>query len=362
VKKILLISNKVMHYRVSVYNYFYKRFKDYSYEFIVRSNRLHTRNMNSILFDFKEIEFKIGKYIREIERIKPNIIILFLHLKEPVYWFLVHWLKYKNIPFVYWNKAINYDDQNNRIKNFLFHYMHNRADAIILYSETEKENIKKKNWKKLFYANNTVNFEDFPTIKETKKEIKNEFKIDFERVVLFTGRMDIGGGRKKIDHLIRIFTELEREDIGLVIVGSGYNEKIDKMIKKKKNIRYLGEIHDPKNIQISKIFKMADVFSIPGHIGLGINQAMFLGLPVVTEEGDQPPEINYLIDGKTGFIVKNNDVNALKEKILYIIDNKEFREKLSKNARKHILKVASIENMFNTFKKSCDKVIKDQKK
>lgn len=351
-----------MHYRVSVYNYLYKRFKNYKYEFIVRSDKLHTRNMNSILFDFKEIEFKIGKYIREIERIKPNIVILFLHLKEPIYWFLVHWLKYKNIPFVYWNKAINYDDPNNRIKNFLFHYMHSRADAIILYSEIEKENIKKKNWKKLFYANNTINFEDWPTIKETKKEIKNEFKIDFERVVLFTGRMDIGGGRKKIDHLIKIFNELEREDVGLVIVGSGYNEKTDKMVKKKKNIRYLGEIHDPKNIQISKIFKMADVFSIPGHIGLGINQAMFWGLPVVTEEGDQPPEINYLLNGKTGFIVRNNDVDALKEKILYIIDNNEFRQQLSKNARKHIIKVASVENMFNTFKKCCDKVIKVQNK
>lgn len=358
-KKVLLISNKVMHYRVSVYNYFYKRFKDYGYEFIVRSDRLHIGNMNSILFDFKEIKFKIGKYKREIERVKPNIVILFLHLKNPIYWFLVHWLKYKNIPFVYWNKAINYDDQKNRIKNFLFHYMHNRADAIILYSEIEKENVKKKNWKKLFYANNTINFEDFPTIKETKKEIKSEFKIEFEKVVLFTGRMDIGGGRKKLDHLIKIFNEIGREDIGLVIVGSGFDEKVDKTIKKNKNIRCLGEIHDPENIQISKIFKMADVFSIPGHIGLGINQAMFWGLPVVTEEGGQPPEINYLLDGKTGFIVKNNDVDALKKKILYIIDNNEFRQQLSENSRKHILKVASIENMFNAFKDSCDKVSKD---
>ena len=67
------------------------------------------------------------------------------------------------------------------------------------------------------------------------------------------------------------------------------------------NTRYLGEVHDPENRQISRIFKMADVCSIPGHVGLGLNQAFFWGLPMVTERGNQPPEIEYLRDGENGF-------------------------------------------------------------
>jgi glycosyltransferase involved in cell wall biosynthesis len=123
------------------------------------------------------------------------------------------------------------------------------------------------------------------------------------------------------------------------------------------NVINLGEVHDPQNIKISKIFKMADIFSIPGHIGLGINQAMYWNLPVVTEDGGQPPEIHYLIDGKTGYLVKDNDIEELKNKILYLIDNEKIRLEFGNNAHRHILKVASIENMYEAFYNSFHSVL-----
>ncbi len=351
-KKILLVSNKVMHYRVSVYNYFYKRFLDEGYEFTVGTNNIQGINQNEVLFDYRELEFSFFKYAKEINKIKPDAVIIFLHLKEKLYWSLVHWLKFKGIPVIYWNKAINYDAAGSRFRKSLFNHMHTVSNAIILYSETEKAHIQEKNHHKLFFANNTVNFDDYPEIKETKKAIKKELGIPFEHVVLFTGRMKTSGGRKKVDHLIHIFNKLERDDVGLVIVGSGFSDEFAGMITKE-NVIYLGEIHDPENRQISKIFKMADIFCIPGHIGLGINQAMYWGLPVVTEDGGQPPEINYLIDGKTGFLVGNNDVESLKEKLLYLIDNEPIRRDFGERARKRILDVASIDNMFQAFKDSC---------
>ena len=82
-----------------------------------------------------------------------------------------------------------------------------------------------------------------------------------------------------------------------------------------RNTRYLGEVHDPDNRQISRIFKAADICSIPGHVGLGLNQAFYWGLPMVTEEGGQPPEVAYLVNGRNGFMVPANDVKALREKI-----------------------------------------------
>ena len=57
---------------------------------------------------------------------------------------------------------------------------------------------------------------------------------------------------------------------------------------------------------------MADVFAIPGHVGLGLNQAFYFGLPVVTEEGKHPPEIAYLKPGRNGFMVPENDLAALR--------------------------------------------------
>ena len=270
---------------------------------------------------------------------------------------MAHWLKLKKIPVIYWNKAINYDAPESWFRNGMFYHMHTLSDAIILYSESETMNVRKKNRGKLFFANNTINFKDFPEITESKEAIKEELGVPFKHVVLFTGRMETSGGRKKVDHLIDIFNQLERDDVGLVIVGSGFSESFKAMIKKK-NVIYLGEVHDPENKKISKIFKMADIFSIPGHIGLGINQAMYWKLPVVTEEGGQPPEISYLLDGETGYLVKNNDIEELKNKILLLVDNEKLRLQFGEKAYRHILKVASIENMYAAFKNSVNSVSK----
>jgi glycosyltransferase involved in cell wall biosynthesis len=116
-----------------------------------------------------------------------------------------------------------------------------------------------------------------------------------------------------------------------------------------RNTLYLGQVHDPENVRISKIFKMADVFSIPGHIGLGINQALYFELPVVTEDGGQPPEINCLISGRNGFLVPENDMDELKKKILYLVENEDTRRIFGINAKNDILEHGSVENMFSGF-------------
>ena len=356
-KKLLLISNKVMHYRVSVYNYFYRRFKDFGWEFIVRSNELQKQNTHPIEFDFKEIEFKFSKYKKEIEEINPDVVIIFLHLKDRIMWPLTHWLKLKKVPIAFWTKGLNLDDPNNKLSYLMYKYMHRIFDGIILYSDHEKKYITPKHHHKIFVANNTINFGDFPHISETKEQIKKEFGVPFEKIVLSVGRMDEGGGRKKIHHLIEIFNDIKRRRFGLVIVGSGMTPSMLKKMNKNNTV-YLGEIHDPNNVQISKIFTMADIFSTPGHVGLGLNQAFYWGLPVVTEEGGQPPEIHYLINGRNGFIVPNNDLTELKGKILYLLEHDEVRKEFAVSARNDILKNASVNNMFMGFKNCIDSLTK----
>jgi glycosyltransferase involved in cell wall biosynthesis len=355
-KRVLLITNRVMHYRVPVYNYFYRKFKESGWEFIVRSNGLQKENPHPVEFDFKEIEFKFRKYQQEIQRMNPHVVILFLHLKDLIIWPLVHWLKLKGIPIINWNKGANLDAPNSRLRYHLFNYIHGKCDGIILYSSHEVQHIKEENRHKIFVANNTVNFEDFPEIRESKEEIKEALNIPFEKVVLSVGRMDVGGQRKKLHHLIETFREIEMNGVGLVIVGSGVNNGLLSKMNRENTV-YLGEIYDPQNIQISKIFKMADLFSIPGHVGLGLVQAFYWGLPVVTEDGLQPPEIHYLINGRNGFIVPNNDLGELKKKIMYLLENDEKRREFSRHAREDILENASVHNMFMGFKNCVDSLL-----
>ena len=73
-----------------------------------------------------------------------------------------------------------------------------------------------------------------------------------------------------------------------------------------------------KSKQISEVFKASDVFVMPGHVGLAANQAFYWGLPLITEEGHHPPEIQYLKDGANGFIVPENDLSAFTERMLFL--------------------------------------------
>lgn len=347
-RRILLISNRVMHYRVSVYNYFWRRFREHEWDFIVLSNELQGQNLNQPLFELVERPFDFFKYRKEIRRINPDAVILFLHLKDRIQWPLIHWLKLSGIPVALWTKARNLDDPDNRLRNVFFDYLHQISDGLILYTSSLRRFIPERHNSKVFVANNTINFEDFPQISEFKETIKQELGIPFKKVVLFAGRIGEEKNRKKVDHLIDIFRELDRKDVGLVIVGSGLTEELRARMNPTNTI-YLGEVHDRENRQISRIFKMADVCSIPGHVGLGLNQAFFWGLPMVTEQGKQPPEIEYLRDGENGFIVPENDRIALRDRLFLLIDNDAERKRMSANARRDILQQASIETMFNGF-------------
>lgn len=344
-KKVLLVSNKVFHYRVSNYNYFAGRFREEGWEFHVRANEIQKNNPFPLEFDFREMLFCFGAYKREIERLKPDAVILFLHLKNLMIWPLLHWLKLKGIPVIYWNKGINLEVRNPRLRNLPFYYIHSVCDGIVLYSKNEIKDIKPKNRYKVWIANNAVNFTAFPDIAETPAEIKAEFNIPFEKVVLFVGRMR---PVKKVEHLIAIFNEIDEPGCGCVIVGDKMGYDLDALIRGR-NIRYLGEIFDSGNIQISKLFKMSDLFVIPGDVGLGMNQAFYWGLPVVTEDGLQPPEIHYLTAGRNGFIVPGNDLAALKEKTLLLLKDDALRAEFSRNAREDIRRDASVETMFQGF-------------
>jgi len=347
-RRILLVSNQVMHYRVSVYNYFYRRFRESGFEFSVLADRLQKQNQTHPEFELHEMPFDFPRYRRAIADLQPDAVILFLRMKEWITWPLMHWLKLRGIPFAFWTKGGNWDAKDSHLRYRMFNYAFGISDALILYSEGCRELIKQRFRSKAFVANNTINFEDFPTVHENKEEIKKEFGIPFQKVVLFVGRMGAEQGRKRVDHLIDIFRGLQRSDIGLVLVGSGLSEELQGRMNRV-NTMYLGEVHDAQNLAISKLCKMADVCAIPGHVGLGLNQAFYWGLPVVTEECDHPPEIGYLKPGRNGFIVPANDLAALEDRLLYLLDNDLVRAEFSGHAREDIFEHASIEGMFRGF-------------
>ncbi|MDP4221240.1 MAG: N-acetyl-alpha-D-glucosaminyl L-malate synthase BshA [Bacteroidota bacterium] len=95
--------------------------------------------------------------------------------------------------------------------------------------------------------------------------------------------------------------------------------------------RFLG-----KQAELSSILSMSDVFLIPSgneSFGLSALEAMACGVPVVSSDIGGLPEVN--VDGKTGFIVKMGDVDALAKKTLLLLTDAALHERMSKAAIAH---------------------------
>lgn len=344
-EKVLLISNKVFHYRINIYNYLNSRFKSKGWSFILLTNEI--QRINGINPEFETIikPFNIINYVKTIIRIRPDCVILFLHLKNLIMIPVIIYLKLRKIPVIYWNHGVNQQDPYNVFKNPIYYLIHNLVDKILLYTPNERKYIKTKNQRKIYIANNTIVFDEqlFP-VKEKIDILKHKLNIKSKFNVLFVGRDRI---YKKLDLIIDVVKSIDNRDIGLLIVGPlNDKQKTIRKIGNSDNIKYLGEIYN-KTI-LSEIYTVSDIFCIPGTNGLGLNEAMFWGLPCLTLNVRHSPEIWYLKHGENGYIL--NTISELRETIIKLYEDETLLRKLSSRSREIILSQGHIDNMFQGFK------------
>lgn len=108
------------------------------------------------------------------------------------------------------------------------------------------------------------------------------------------------------------------------------------------------ELQKKNGSDVNEVYKMGDVFSTPGHIGLAMNEALFWGLPVVLLEGTHAPEIYYMKNGTTGYLAK--DEEDFKKYMVDLLHDEERLSKMSKACLEVYDKEVSIDRMFQGFK------------
>ncbi len=149
---------------------------------------------------------------------------------------------------------------------------------------------------------------------EKVNKLKEEFKINSEKIILFVGMLT---ERKGVDKVIKISSQLldEGHNIKTILVGDAHGENVFR-----KNVQ---ERHREKIIfaggrkEIPEFMKLAHILLLPSE-GEGlpgvVMEAMASGLPVVaTEEGCTPDLIE---NGKEGFLVSDQNYIPFLRRIL----------------------------------------------
>jgi len=139
--------------------------------------------------------------------------------------------------------------------------------------------------------------------------------------------------RKGLHLLLHALKKLNRENLKLIIVGDGIERKnIEKLaysLGLNNQVLFTGFVDEKKKFQYLSI---SDIFVLPTyHEGFGIVylEAMYCGLPIITT--DNGGHRDFIVHNQNGFLVPVGNVDALAEKITYLLENKEVRERIKEN-------------------------------
>lgn len=200
------------------------------------------------------------------------------------------------------------------------------ADHIMVPSQFAKDTFIEKgfNSSKISKVPYGVDLEMFNLKKKKFFEKDSKFRI------IYTGSLSV---RKGILYLLEAFSQLNLNNSELILIGDIENnlkKKINKFLDSEKIIYYQAK----KQSELSNFYLNSDLFitcSIEEGLAMVQMQAMASGLAVICTENSGGKEL--IKEGHEGYILPIRNIEILKDKILYLYNNKELLREMGKNSQ-----------------------------
>lgn len=178
------------------------------------------------------------------------------------------------------------------------------------------------------------------------KNLRSEFNIgDEDKVVAFIGRLV---EEKGILDLLKGFEKIERDDIKLLIVG-----RLEKGERDTKTFEALKKYYNKKNIifagrreDINNILYITDIFCLPSYregMPRSIIEAMVMECAVVASDIRGCRE--EVVQDNTGYLIKVNSPELIKEKIELLCEDEEKLKAMKKQGRARALQLYNEEKV-----------------
>ena len=266
--------------------------------------------------------------IKAIRAIHPDIV----HLHAEVCFIFLKQLKKYGYTLIFHTSSLRFAD-NKLFKQIVSRAADKYADAIVSPTKTIDG----------LYTNQTKYVLENPIVQTNIPQplpADNQIVQDRRIKLIFTGRIC---RVKQLHYLIDIFSKLPAlyaRQLALYIVGKpntpgdvAYEKELKEAISAKNigNIYFLG--YKPNVCDYLKYADIGVLFSISEAISMSCVEYMYSGLAML---GFDNPGINEtVIDGQTGYLVKDGDVTACVEKLEYLVDNPGALNTLKTNARNY---------------------------
>ncbi len=169
---------------------------------------------------------------------------------------------------------------------------------------------------------------------------------------------------KHCDHAIRVIKMLKDDgyEPRMKIIGSGAEEeKLKTLVSKlglEKNVVFMGTCKiDETRSQMDK----ANIFMFTSDFGEGwgatLNECMNSACACVASHA--AGSTNFLInDGKNGFVYKSGDVQSLYSKVKQLVEKREYREEIAKNAYETMVNLWNPDKSYKRLIELIDAILK----
>lgn len=354
--KIAFITNFCSHYRVKTFETL-ARYHDVDFYFFSAGDEWYWQQEHGVRggnFHYAYLPgIRVGR-----TRITPTLPSILLRGNYDVYikcingrfalpmTYLIARLKRK--PFVLWTGIwMRLQTPFHRLAFPLTRYIYQHSDAIVVYGEHVKRYLIGEGVpaERIFVAAHAVDNEAYnrEVSEEEKAALRRNLNITpDQKVVLYLGRLEEVKG---LPYLLEAFASLQRDDVVLVLAGTGSEQsRLEWLAHEKRiveHVRFAGYVPIEKTVPY---YAIAWVYVLPSITlpegkepwGLVINEAFNQGVPVITTDAVGAAVGGLVQDGINGFVVPERNSTALAQALQHILDNPDLREQLGQNARRII--------------------------
>jgi len=199
---------------------------------------------------------------------------------------------------------------------------------------------------KLINIYSGINFERFErpiNVNEKKRELGIS---NGDKVVGMVGRLS--KQKAPLDFIQAMNRVLERRrDVQLLLVGDGELKEdtlaLSRQLNMDSRLKILGFRED-----VPELLRLLDVFVLTSWwegLGRSLTEAMYTARPVVATSVDGVPEL--VENEKTGLLVQANDIQAIADAILHLLENEREAAALGQNAANRINQAFSADTMVS---------------
>lgn len=267
-----------------------------------------------------------------VREVRPAVVVCMAHSGNLAHWALVRGKKLGGYRLVAWQCGFEYHP--GRIKRFLLDRFVPHFDHHLAYHSNARDYAlcHGARFDQVTVVHNTVNearIEVLPRDEARRRVVERHPEIGARRIVLFVGA---ALAEKRIEQLMEAVTLVARPDVVLLVVGDGVHlPTLRAAAAGRSDVVFAGSVVQG----VGPYFDAADVFVMPGTGGLGLNEAMAHGLPMLAGYADGSAD-DLVVDGETGFRLREGTTSELVRRLAELLDDEPLRLRLGRSGAERI--------------------------